>query len=121
MSVSPYILLKIHTLIRYREQVEVYHLETRQEVPPGRASILESGPLKASLLVETQIGKSSWIKTTISLQAAVGGAGSYVEFDNEIEWLEDKKFLKVEFPVDVHNTEVSYSPPLFDFGLSPVC
>lgn len=35
-----------------------------------------------------------------------------MEFDSEIEWREDKKFLKVEFPVDVHNTEVNYSPPL---------
>lgn len=33
-----------------------------------------------------------------------------MEFDNEIEWREDMKFLKVEFPVDVHNTEVSSSP-----------
>jgi len=88
--------------------VEVYHLETRKELPPGRVYVLESGPLKASLCVEIQISRSSWIKTTISLQAAVGGAGSYVEFENEIEWREDMKFLKVEFPVDVYNTEASY-------------
>lgn len=89
------------------EQVEVYHLETRKELPPGSIYVLENGPLKASLRVETRISKTSWIKTTISLEAAIGGAGSYVEFDNEIEWREDMKFLKVEFPVDVHNTEVS--------------
>lgn len=88
--------------------VEVYHLETRKELPPGNVSILESGPLKASVLVETKISEESWIKTTISLQAAVGGAGAYVGFASEIEWHEDKKFLKVEFPVDVHNTEASY-------------
>jgi len=27
---------------------------------------------------------------------------------SEVEWREDKKFLKVEFPVDVRNTEASY-------------
>lgn len=86
--------------------VEVYHLETRKELPPGKVSILEEGPLKVSLLVETKISETSWINTTISLQAAVRGAGHYLEFDNEIEWREDMKFLKVEFPVDVHNTEV---------------
>ncbi|KAG0633137.1 Alpha-mannosidase [Tuber brumale] len=88
--------------------VEVYHLETRRELRTGKVSIYESGPYRASVLVETQISETSWIKTIISLQAAMNGAGGFVEFDNEIEWREDMKFLKVEFPVDVHNTEASY-------------
>jgi alpha-mannosidase len=28
--------------------------------------------------------------------------------DSEVEWRETMKFLKVEFPVDVVNTEASY-------------
>ena len=70
--------------------------------------MFESGPLRASVLVETQISDKSWIKTTISLAASAAGAGAYLEFDCEIEWREKMKFLKVEFPVDVYNTEASY-------------
>ncbi|KAL7266692.1 Glycoside hydrolase, 38 vacuolar alpha mannosidase [Rhizina undulata] len=88
--------------------VELYHLETRKELPQGQVSILDKGPLRASLLVKNKISETSWMETTISLQAAINGAGSYVEFENEIEWREDMRFLKVEFPVDVHNTEASY-------------
>lgn len=88
--------------------VEVYHLESREELPEGKVSILSTGPLVASVLVETQISPESWIKTTISLSAAIGDSGSYVQFDNELEWRESKKFLKVEFPVDAHNTEATY-------------
>src|SRR5690606_19550750 len=68
----------------------------------------EQGPLRASLQVETKISEDSWIKTVISLNAAVDGNDSYVEFENEIEWREKMKFVKVEFPVDVTNTEATY-------------
>ncbi|KAF8246413.1 hypothetical protein K440DRAFT_553516 [Wilcoxina mikolae CBS 423.85] len=88
--------------------VEVYHSETRQEIGPGSVSILETGPIRVSLLVVTKISKHSWIKTIISLDAAIDGAGTYLTFDSEIEWRESMKFLKVEFPVDVVNTEAKY-------------
>lgn len=70
-------------------------------------TITENGPLRAAVTVETKISAKSSIITTISLAASSAGAGSYVEFDNKIEWQETQKFLKVEFPVDVYNTEVS--------------
>lgn len=88
--------------------VEVYHFETRKEIPGGSVSILEDGPLRVSLLVTTKISKTSWIKTIISLDAAINGAGTHLKFDCEIEWQETMKFLKVEFPVDVVNTEATY-------------
>jgi alpha-mannosidase len=88
--------------------VEVYHFESRREIGPGSVSILETGPIRVSLLVVTKISEHSWIKTIISLDAAIGGAGKYLAFDSEIEWRETMKFLKVEFPVDVVNTEATY-------------
>ena len=48
------------------------------------------------------------MKTTISLAATVPGGPSYVEIQSEVEWRESMKFLKVEFPVDVVNTEAAY-------------
>ncbi|KAI5786447.1 glycosyl hydrolases family 38 N-terminal domain-containing protein [Peziza echinospora] len=88
--------------------VEVYHIESRKEIPAGKVISTESGPLKASVTVETKISDKSTITTIISLTTSTAGAGSYLEFDNTIEWHETMKFLKVEFPVDVHNTEASY-------------
>ncbi|KAA8893384.1 glycosyl hydrolases family 38 N-terminal domain-containing protein [Sphaerosporella brunnea] len=88
--------------------VEVYHFETRKEIVPTSVSVLSEGPLRAALLVESRISEKSCIKTKISLDAAIDGAGSYVAFESEVEWHETMKFLKVEFPVDVVNTEASY-------------
>ena len=88
--------------------VEVYHLETRKELPAGTSQILEQGPHKVSLVTETKISENSWIKTTISLAASIKDQPSYVEMASEVEWRETMKFLKVEFPVDITNTEASY-------------
>lgn len=88
--------------------VEVYHFETRKELPAGTVTVIENGPIRASIQVHTKISENSWIKTTISLDAALEGAGNYVAFESEIEWQESMKFLKVEFPVDVVNTEATY-------------
>ncbi|KAL4882791.1 glycosyl hydrolases family 38 N-terminal domain-containing protein [Aspergillus karnatakaensis] len=90
--------------------VEVYHLESRKELKSGKTKITSVDPLRASVITETQISESSWVKTTISLAAATEdqGQGSYVEFESEVEWREDMKFLKVEFDVDVTNTEATY-------------
>ena len=88
--------------------VEVYHLATRQELPPGTSQIIEEGPYKVSLVTETKISEQSWIKTTISLAASVDNEPSYIEMSSEVEWRETMKFLKVEFPVDIVNTEASY-------------
>ena len=88
--------------------VEVYHLNSRSELPPGRTSISENGPYRVSLVTETKISEESWIKTTISLATAVDDQPSYIEMASEVEWHEKWKFLKVEFPVDITNTEASY-------------
>lgn len=88
--------------------VEVYHLDSRKELKSGKSKILENGPHKASIVTETQISKDSWIKTTISLSASMGEEPGYVAVDSEVEWRETMKFLKVEFPVDIVNTEASY-------------
>ncbi|SLM37789.1 alpha-mannosidase [Lasallia pustulata] len=88
--------------------VEVYHLESREVLPAGRTEILEQGPHRVSVITETKISERSWVKTTISLAASVEDQPSYVEMASEVEWRENMKFLKVEFPVDIVNTEASY-------------
>jgi alpha-mannosidase len=88
--------------------VEVYHLNSRHELQSGKSRILENGPHKVSVVTETQISKDSWVKTTISLATSMGEEPGYVAIDCEVEWRETMKFLKVEFPVDIVNTEASY-------------
>lgn len=93
--------------------VEVYHLDSREELHPHKSIVIEDGPYRVSLESETRISSSSWIKTTISLTAVSPSSSAstslnYIEMSSEVEWHEDKKFLKVEFPVDVVNTSASY-------------
>ncbi|KAL2829726.1 glycosyl hydrolases family 38 N-terminal domain-containing protein [Aspergillus cavernicola] len=90
--------------------VEVFHLESRKELRSGTTSIAENDPYRISVVTTTKISENSWVKTTISLAAASEDADqpSYVEFESEVEWQETMKFLKVEFPVDITNTEASY-------------
>ncbi|KAI9778591.1 MAG: Glycoside hydrolase, 38 vacuolar alpha mannosidase [Geoglossum umbratile] len=88
--------------------VEVYHLETRKELQSGKTKITEERPHKVSVVTETKISEKSWVKTTVSLAASGSGGPSYIEIHSEVEWRETMKFLKVEFPVDVRNTEASY-------------
>ena len=88
--------------------VEVFHLNSRQELKSGKSVTVENTPYRVSLETETKISSKSWIKTTISLEASLSEEPSYVEVVAEAEWHETMKFLKVEFPVDVVNTEASY-------------
>ncbi|KAL5001199.1 glycosyl hydrolases family 38 N-terminal domain-containing protein [Aspergillus recurvatus] len=88
--------------------VEVFHLESRRELRSGKTTIAENDPYRVSVITETKISENSWVKTTISLAATEGNRPSYVELESEIEWQETMKFLKVEFPVDITNTEASY-------------
>lgn len=89
--------------------VEVFHLNSRKELQSGKSRIVEHTPFRVSVATETKISEQSWIKTTISLSANIDNTQpSYVEMESEVEWHETMKFLKVEFPVDVVNTEASY-------------
>ncbi|KAK9456114.1 glycosyl hydrolases family 38 N-terminal domain-containing protein [Dipodascopsis uninucleata] len=104
---------------------EVYSLDKRKYLTDAKVSIGETGPLRASVVVEIKISDFSWLKSTIALDAYVPPAMttksvqamtslSYVDITTEVEWHENHKFLKVEFPVDVHSDVASYET---QFGL----
>ncbi|KAK3329649.1 glycoside hydrolase family 38 protein [Apodospora peruviana] len=88
--------------------VEVYHLDTRQELPGGETKLHEEKKHRVSVVTTTKISDKSSIETVISLSAALDGEQSYVEVSSKVEWHETMRFLKVEFPVDVRNTEANY-------------
>ncbi|KAI1263117.1 glycoside hydrolase family 38 protein [Xylariaceae sp. FL1019] len=88
--------------------VEVYHLETRMELTYEETKIFEDKDHRVSLISTARISEDSSIKTILSLSAAFDGYPSYVECTAHVDWHETMKFLKVEFPVDIINTEASY-------------
>jgi alpha-mannosidase len=91
--------------------VEVYHLESRKELSTSRTIISERGPHRVSVTTETRISDKSWLKSTVKLAAVADATSSLIEVDTEVEWRESMKFLKVEFPVDVRNTEAIVRRP----------
>ena len=88
--------------------VEVYHLDTRRGLRYGETKISEKKPHRVTIMTDIKISGQSSIKSYISLSAALKGKPSQVDCYAEVDWHEDSKFLKVEFPVDIVNTEASY-------------
>jgi alpha-mannosidase len=88
--------------------VEVFHLNSRKELHATSPSVItQSDAYRSAVTTTTKISDKSWIKTTISLSAATSSP-SMVEVEAEVEWKETMKFLKVEFPTTIINTEASY-------------
>ncbi|CAG8529788.1 12341_t:CDS:10 [Funneliformis caledonium] len=82
--------------------VEIYHLQKGREAELG--TIFETGPLKASLLLESKITATSTLRQVISLSAV----SSRIDFDTTVNWDENRQFLKVEFPFDINSDYATY-------------
>jgi alpha-mannosidase len=85
--------------------VDIFHLEKRIELP-GAVScrVMEEGPLRASLSFEYAITSTSRILQVVSLTAVA----PRLDFQNEVSWNENHKFLKVEFPLNVRAANATY-------------
>ncbi|KAL7753249.1 Glycoside hydrolase, 38 vacuolar alpha mannosidase [Sorochytrium milnesiophthora] len=84
--------------------VEFYSLETGFEAGVGKVKISETGPLRAALYVEHPLTATSTLRQTISVNAI----SAKIEFNSKIDWNENRRFLKVEFPVDIHTDMATY-------------
>ena len=78
------------------EFLEVYHLEKGVDAGVGQASILEKGPLRASIVVHHPLSKTSTLKQVISLSAV----SPRLDFDCNVQWNENRKFLVCEGVAD---------------------
>jgi alpha-mannosidase len=87
--------------------VFVYHTEKRHEVvAEGQDfNIVEQGPLRVGVEFNYKLGEHSQMKQYVTLDAV----SSRLEFNCSVEWHENRKFLKVEFPLAVHNDFATYS------------
>lgn len=84
-----------------------YYLESRKLLLPTSSEefkILEEGPLRVSIEFSLRISEHSSLKQIVSLDAAA----PYVKFHTKVKWHENRKFLKVEFPFDVHSMNATY-------------
>lgn len=75
-------------------EVEVYHLEKSWLAGVGTLEILESGPLRVVLGISHPITPTSTLRQRIMISN-----GMQIDFDNDLDWHESHKILKVEFPL----------------------
>eukprot|EP01130_Rhizamoeba_saxonica_P002442 TRINITY_DN1223_c0_g1_i3.p1 TRINITY_DN1223_c0_g1~~TRINITY_DN1223_c0_g1_i3.p1 ORF type:complete len:363 (+),score=74.27 TRINITY_DN1223_c0_g1_i3:585-1673(+) len=85
--------------------VMIYHNQKRKNLMPSSIQIKETGHIRVSVEIIYNISDKSKITQTVYLDAL----HDYIEFDTVVDWYEDRKFLKVEFPVNVSSYNASYS------------
>jgi alpha-mannosidase len=85
--------------------LDPFHLETRADCPPAEsAEVVLDGPLRAEVAFERPIGARSRMRQTLRLDAEA----ARLEFHCAIDWREDRRALKVRFPVAVHAPRATY-------------
>jgi alpha-mannosidase len=85
--------------------IDPAHLATRADCAPapGIAALREHA-LRAEVDFERAIGERSHLRQTVRLDAEA----RRLEFHTTIDWQEDRRLLKVAFPLAVHADEASY-------------
>ena len=79
--------------------LDPFHLETRATARrPTSAAVALADPLRAEVAFERPIGARSRMRQTVRLDAE----SPRLEFHCAIDWHEDRRALKVRFPVAVH-------------------
>lgn len=99
---------------------EIFSFQKFKFLEAGEVLSVTSHPLESKLVVRHKISHESSIETTISLQGITADSSisqnNYLKFTCHVEWHEDAKFLKVQFPTTI------YTPPsaLFEtqFGIT---
>uniref|UniRef100_A0A8C9T1R3 alpha-mannosidase n=1 Tax=Scleropages formosus TaxID=113540 RepID=A0A8C9T1R3_SCLFO len=83
-----------------------YHLQTRKPVVEvdKPLSVVSAGGLRGTVTYTLRISEKSSLTQDIILDAMC----PYLKFSTKVDWAESHKFLKVEFPVRVHNPYASY-------------
>ncbi|KAJ3175511.1 Alpha-mannosidase 2C1 [Geranomyces variabilis] len=84
--------------------VEVYHLEKGWDAGVGTLSLVENGPLRIVLEVKHPLTPTS----TLTQKIILCTGSKRVEFENHVVWNENRRILKVEFPVNVDNDSATY-------------
>ena len=65
--------------------------------------VVERGPVRAAVEIRRTIGKSSLVQRVV-----LYAHSARIDFETRIDWCEDRKVLKVAFPVDVRARQATY-------------
>ncbi|KAJ1735830.1 Glycoside hydrolase, 38 vacuolar alpha mannosidase [Coemansia biformis] len=84
--------------------IEIYNLEKFVELPGSKVTIVDEGPLLASVCVEVAISEQSRLRQWISLSAT----SPRLDFDCDVDWHENRKCLKVAFTWDIRSDMATY-------------
>jgi alpha-mannosidase len=85
--------------------LDPFHLETRSDCPAATgAEVATAEPLRGEVVFERPIGERSRIRQTVRLDAEA----ERLELHCAIDWHEDRRALKVRFPVAVHAPRATY-------------
>ncbi len=85
--------------------VDIFHLEKRYEVNGAYSThVSEQGPLRVSIEFEYNLSSESTLRQTVSLTAI----SPRLDFSTQVDWHESHKFLKVEFPFNLHAQNATY-------------
>ncbi|KAK0524454.1 Glycoside hydrolase, 38 vacuolar alpha mannosidase [Tilletia horrida] len=104
-------------------EVELYHLNTTENIKFDRVRISEAGPWRATLTLEANFSQSK-VRLDVSLDAlpaavsSIKGAKntrSLLRFDATIDWHEKHRFLKFEVPSTLRSDTASYET---QFGIT---
>ena len=92
--------------------VDPFHLETRRLCPPAESMrVAASGPLRAEVVFERQVGKRSRLQQSVRLNAHA----RRLEFNTALDWNEEHALLKVAFPTVVRTSTATYE---MQFGVA---
>jgi alpha-mannosidase len=84
--------------------VSIFHTETKSEINSTSISILEDGPLRASIIAKYHLGNST-IEAVFSLDAFASSmdpaALTMIRMSTKVDWHERHKFLKFEVNVAI--------------------
>ncbi|KAJ1935926.1 Glycoside hydrolase, 38 vacuolar alpha mannosidase, partial [Linderina macrospora] len=84
--------------------IEIYNLEKYTEKPAAKLTIVDSGPLVATVAIEVPIGDNSVVKQWVSLAAT----SPRLDFATDADWHENRKCLKVSFTWDIRSEVATY-------------
>lgn len=85
--------------------VDIFHLEKLSTCQGARSyQIVEQGPLRAAVAFEYDLSSTSTLAQTVYLTAT----SPRLDFNTEVEWHEQHKFLKAEFPLNVRAMNATY-------------
>jgi alpha-mannosidase len=88
--------------------VEPQDLETAKPCPRAQSSAISlDTPLRAQVTLQRRIGHASTMTQVVSLDADARS----LEFHNEVDWHESRKWLKAAFPVAVRAMHATYEMP----------